>query len=110
MTKISQLLHHRYKATAKLRGADANIGPKLSAMICSAGYRERSAATITPAFTAGDGKQMALITMTAIADAVIHNNLATRKDVDDILRDLTIFSVNPATMSIPTLYQLSCGL
>lgn len=100
-----------YKAAARQRGADANIGPKLEAMIRAAGYHNVQAAAITPVFTEGDGKLMALVTMEAISEAVVKAGLATQEDVDGILRDLAEYSRDPhTTMSIPTFHQIHFGL
>lgn len=97
-----------YVAAAKKRGADANIGPKLAQLIRGAGYVNVNASVINPVFTDGDGKQMALITMDAISEAVTSAGLVTRDEVREILAELERFTTDQSSsMSIPRLHQVS---
>lgn len=100
-----------YKAAAALRGADANIGPKLRDLIQESGYRIMQCSSVTPQFNEGDGKMMAHITMEAISAAVIEAGLASQEEVTALLRELAVYSQNSGTtMSIPTFHQISFGV
>lgn len=100
-----------YKATARQRGADPTIGPQLEAMVRAAGYRDIAVSAITPAFTTGPGKQMALLTLDAITASILAAELATAQGLDLLRRELAAFTHDPTTrMSLPTFHQLRCGV
>ncbi|MBI4238736.1 MAG: class I SAM-dependent methyltransferase [Deltaproteobacteria bacterium] len=100
-----------YKTVARQRGADATIGPKLEGMVRAAGYHDIEVSSVTPVFTTGEGKQMATLTLAAIAESAINSRLATRADIDEIRGALAAFAQDPTTQfSLPTFYQLRCGV
>jgi ubiquinone/menaquinone biosynthesis C-methylase UbiE len=97
-----------YTAAAAQRGADANIGHRLADMVRRAGCRDVEERSITPSFSLGDGKQMALITLEAIGPSVVAAGLATDHEMAGLVADLRQFTNDPATaMSIPTVYQVT---
>ena len=96
-----------YKAAAKARGANANIGPLLKKLATDAGLTVTSQDIINPIFTKGDGKLMALITLEAIGTAAVSAKLITQNKLNAMIAGLKKFTENPTTtMSIPNLHQL----
>lgn len=96
-----------YIQAAKYRGANANIGPKLTDLMEQAGYMDLTHSSILPVFTNGDGKLMALITMEAISEAVIAAGITSRDEVEKILIGLREFTQDTGSaMSIPRFHQL----
>ena len=62
----------------------------------------------TPAFSKGDGKQMALLTMQAIREKVVKLELESDPGAKAIISELERFTEDPVTtMSLPTIYQVS---
>jgi SAM-dependent methyltransferase len=96
-----------YRAAAAQRGADADIGPKLYGMWLDAGWRNPRFNVIQPAFTSGEGKQLALLTFINIANSVLSGKLATDAELQSAIDDLTRFTADPRTLiSLPRVFQL----
>jgi hypothetical protein len=96
-----------YRAAAARLGADADIGPKLHGMLLDAGWRNPQLNVIQPAFTAGEGKRMALLTLINIAGSVLAGELATEAQLQSVIHDLTRFTDDPRTLiSLPRIFQL----
>src|SRR5262249_50200369 len=96
-----------YRAAAARLGADADIGPKLHGMLLDAGWRNPQLHVIQPAFTSGEGKQLALLTLINIADSVLAGGLATEGELQSAVDDLARFTDDPRTLiSLPRIFQL----
>jgi SAM-dependent methyltransferase len=96
-----------YRAAAARRGADADIGPKLHGMLLDVGWRDPQLNVIQPAFTSGEGKRMALLTLTNIAGSVLAGGLATAAELQSVMDDLERFTDEPRTLiSLPRIFQL----
>jgi SAM-dependent methyltransferase len=96
-----------YRAAAARLGADADIGPKLHGMFLAAGWQSPQLGVIQPAFTAGEGKQISLLTLVNIADSVLAGELATEMELQSAIDDLTRFTDDPQTLiSFPRVFQV----
>jgi SAM-dependent methyltransferase len=96
-----------YRAAAARLGVDADIGPKLHGMLLDAGWRNLQLHVIHPTFTSGEGKMMALLTLTNIADSVLAAGLVTEAELQAAVADLTRFIDDPRTLiSMPRMFQL----
>jgi len=96
-----------YRTAAVRRGVDADIGPKLHGMLFDAGWRDLQLNVIQPTFTSGEGKRMALLTLSNIADSILAGELATEVELQSIMDDLTRFTDDPRTLiSLPRIFQL----
>lgn len=97
---------HLYRTVAARRGCDADIGPKLHGMLRDTGWQELQLNIVQPAHQAGEGKQMALLTLRNIADAVVAEQLATPDELEQTLAELAEYTADPTTLiSLPRIFQ-----
>jgi SAM-dependent methyltransferase len=95
-----------YTEAVARRGADANIGPRLPALLRSAGLDGVTMHVVQPAGIDGDVKLIAAITAENIVDAVLAEGLADRADLDRMIRDLHDLAHDGRTvMSVPRVVQ-----
>jgi predicted O-methyltransferase YrrM len=87
-----------YTETVRRRGADANIGPRLPALLTAAGFQNVQLNIVQPAGTEGEVKLITPLTMENIADAVIAEGLASRAEVDQLVAELYDFARTPGTL------------
>jgi SAM-dependent methyltransferase len=95
-----------YREAARRRGADADIGPRLYQLLLDAGWPDVDVGVIQPTFTAGEGKQLALLTLVNIADALLDEQLLTASELQTAIDDLTRFTDDPRTLER---FQLPCS-
>jgi hypothetical protein len=103
--------YERYKALyqelIERRGGDSNIGPKLPDLLRSADVQSVQLNVIQPAHIRGEGKLMAPLTMSRIADALIAEGLATEEEVQQILTELNRVAADSETLiSLPRIFQV----
>ena len=70
---------HLYSLAAKKRGHNPEIGSELVALFRNAGIEEIGFDVIQPAFTTGNGKWMAYITMDKIKEALENTGVADKE-------------------------------
>ena len=87
-----------YTQCAQRRGADANIGPQLPALLHEAGFEDVQVNVVQPSGTAGEVKLMTPITMENIADTVLAEGLASSDEVERIVDELYEFARTPGTL------------
>jgi ubiquinone/menaquinone biosynthesis C-methylase UbiE len=96
-----------YRAAAARRGCDADIGHKLYAMLREAGFDPVEFEIVQPAFASGESKQLAVLTLVNIADAVIAEGLATRGELDASIEELGRYTADDRTIiSAPRVFQV----
>lgn len=96
-----------YQELVQRRGGDANIGPKLPAMLRRAGIQDIEVNVIQPAHIRGEGKLMAPLTMSRISDALTAEGLTTQTEAQQILTDLNRVAANCETViSLPRIFQV----
>jgi SAM-dependent methyltransferase len=95
-----------YRKAARRRGADADIGPKLPGLLKAAGFRDIEARVVQPAALTGPVKQMAALTLEAIAPALIAAEVARDEEIGADLADLAAAAADPDVfMSLPRVTQ-----
>lgn len=95
-----------YTQAVERRGGDANIGPRLPRLLNQAGFRGVQMNVVQPAGTEGEVKLMTPITMENIADAVVAEGLASRREIDQIVALLYDFAHDPSTvLSAPRIVE-----
>jgi ubiquinone/menaquinone biosynthesis C-methylase UbiE len=95
-----------YQELVQRRGGDANIGPKLPAMLRRAGIEGVELNVVQPAHIHGEGKLMAPLTMSRISEALIDEGLATDSEVQRILTELSHAAADSETViSLPRIFQ-----
>jgi SAM-dependent methyltransferase len=77
-----------YAATARARGVDPAIGPRLPGLLLDAGLEDIEVAIAMPTFLHGEGKTVARRTLANIADAAVAAGLTTHAEVDALLQEL----------------------
>jgi ubiquinone/menaquinone biosynthesis C-methylase UbiE len=87
-----------YTETVKRRGGDANIGPRLPALLAQHGFEKVQMNVVQPAGTEGEVKLLSPLTMENIADAVLAEGLASRAEIDQIVVELYEFARAPGTV------------
>lgn len=87
-----------YAATGRARGVDPDIGPRLAAMLIDAGLEDVEVSISMPVFRTGDGKTIARLTLSNIADAAISSGLTDRVEVDRLLAELAIHEADPRSI------------
>jgi ubiquinone/menaquinone biosynthesis C-methylase UbiE len=87
-----------YTETVKRRGGDANIGPRLPALLTEHGFEKVQMNVVQPAGTEGEVKLLSPLTMENIADAVLAEGLASRAEIDQIVTGLYEFARAPGTV------------
>jgi SAM-dependent methyltransferase len=87
-----------YAAVGRLRGADPSLGPRLAAMFLDAGLSDVEVAISMPVFRAGDGKTIARLTLSAVADAAIGAGLTDRAEVDRLLAEIEEHEADPRSI------------
>ena len=95
-----------YEQSARRRGVDCHIGPRLPAMLADAGLKVLGARAVNPAAIGGPIKEMAVATLAAIADSVVESGVASRQSVEAALADLVEATADPRVfMSMPRIIQ-----
>lgn len=98
--------HELYCATVLRRGGDPNIGPRLPGLLKQAGFEDIGMHVVQPIGTQGEVKLLNPLTMENIADAVLADNLATREEIDQVVRELYDFASDPNTLAgVPRVVQ-----
>jgi hypothetical protein len=97
-----------YSQSARARGCDPCIGPRLPGLVQSAGFSEVSVGIVQPSGTSGDVKLIAAITFDAIADSVLTSGLETSDNLRSTSEALHDFARQQGSfMSIPRIFQCS---
>ena len=92
---------------ARLRGGDSNIGQRLPVLVQQAGFKKIQIQIVQPVAFEGDVKLIDPITMENIAETVIEEGLASREEVNAIVRELYAFANNTETVAgLPRIVQV----
>lgn len=91
--------HDLYCATVRKRGGDPNIGPRLPLLLKQGGFEAVGVSVAQPAGVEGEAKLMNPLTMENIAGAVLADGLASKEEIDGVVRQLYEFAANPNTVA-----------
>ena len=95
-----------YAEAARRRGADAFIGRRLTRILDTAGFADVGSSLVQPYGCTGDIKEVTLMTLAAISDAVVASELATAEGIASLKAELQAFAARPdATLSLPRIFQ-----
>jgi SAM-dependent methyltransferase len=95
-----------YTELVQRQGADPFIGPRLPGLLFAAGCDDVGMQVVHPAGLDPDVKLMAPLTAAAIAARLESAGLASRAEVDALVRDLHAFAREPRSiMSLPRIVQ-----
>ncbi len=87
-----------YTETVRRKGADANIGPRLPALLIETGFENVRLNVVQPAGTDGEVKLITPLTMQNIARAVLAEGLASPAEVDQLVAELYEFAHMPGSV------------
>jgi SAM-dependent methyltransferase len=91
-----------YIETARARGCDPNIGPRLPGLLRDAGLDDIAMNVVQPAGFSGELKLIAPITMEMVADAMVAADVATTEKVNQTVNELYAFaSTEGSVQSLP---------
>jgi ubiquinone/menaquinone biosynthesis C-methylase UbiE len=88
-----------YYAVVQKRGGDPDIGPRLPIMLTDAGFTQVDMHVVQPMATQGEAKLLNPITLENIADAILHDGLASRLEIDSLIQELYAFADDPRTVA-----------
>jgi hypothetical protein len=81
------------------RGADPNIGPRLPTLLKHAGLESIGAHVVQPVGLEGEVKLLNPLTMENLANTVMADGLASREEIDEVVRQLYEFAADPTTLA-----------
>ncbi len=88
-----------YSLAVRKRGGDPDIGPRLPLLLKERGFADVKVNVAQPVGFEGEVKVINALTMENIADAVLQEQLATREEIDQIVRELYDYAANPMTIA-----------
>jgi hypothetical protein len=95
-----------YYKVVRTRGGDPNIGPRVPILLADGGFEKVEMSVVQPIGTQGEVKLMNAITLENIADAVLKDGLASRNEIDALIKELYRFTENPRTIAgVPRIIQ-----
>ena len=106
-SKAFRRYHELYCATVLRRRGDPNIGSRLPGLLKQCGFQDVGMSVVQPLATQGEAKLINPITMENIAGAVLEDGLATREEIDGVVRELYEFAAEPSTLAgMPRVVQV----
>jgi SAM-dependent methyltransferase len=96
-----------YVATALRRGCDPDIGPRLPALLRSAGFERIGSTAVQPLAVEGDVKLACALTLDSIAEAAVSEDVVEPGELEQIADDLHRQAADRVTlMSFPRIVQV----
>jgi SAM-dependent methyltransferase len=87
-----------YTKSVQNRGADANIGPRLPALLREAGVDNVCMKLVHPAALQGGIKLLSCVTLESIAEAVLDDGLISERELRETVEALYAFARDPHTV------------
>ena len=87
-----------YRETVRRRGGDADVGPRLPALLSSAGLTDIRVRVVQPAFLDGPYKHLQEVSMAKQKAAVVAAGVASAEDYDATHAELVAFTADPTTL------------
>jgi hypothetical protein len=88
-----------YCKVVRRGGGDPNIGPRLPILLMDCGFKNIEMSVVQPAGTRGEVKLLNPITLENITDTVLEDGLASRQEIDALIKELYRFAHDPRTVS-----------
>ncbi len=97
-----------YAEVVKRKGGDAELGADLPLLFMDAGIKIISMDVIQPAFSSGDGKWLAYITMDKIKDSILEEGVAGLEEINSVLQEMAAFTNDKnSIISMPGIYRIT---
>ncbi len=95
-----------YQEVVRVKGGDADIGPKLPAYLRQAGFEAIKVRIEQPAYLDGELKTIGSSTLEQIGDAVLAAGVATEEELSATIDGLAAFTADPTTLlGLPRIVQ-----
>lgn len=95
-----------YSQSARSRGCDPCIGPRLANLVRSAGFSDIQVGIVQPSGLSGEVKLMASLTLEAISDSIVKAGLETPESLRETAMSLHAFAAQEGNfMSVPRIFQ-----
>ena len=88
-----------YTQTVQRRGGEANIGPRLPAMLLDAGVERVQMNVVQPAALEGEVKLLYPLTMENVMESILAEKLASKAELEKIIAELYQFARDPRTVA-----------
>ena len=98
-SKAFDRYHEIYCSAVRKRGGDPNIGPRLPLLLKDAGFQNVDVMVVQPMGLEGEVKLLGPMTMEAIADAAIAEQLTTSEEAAKIVTALYDYAVDISTLA-----------
>jgi trans-aconitate methyltransferase len=86
---------------------DADIGPKLLAMLAAAGTQQLNLSIVDPEQEHGSGKDISLLTLIGISEAVLAEKLTQESELRELLSELESYTRDPLSIICgPRVFQV----
>jgi len=96
-----------YRDVVRRRGGDADIGPKLLSMLNGAGLQNLGLNIVYPEHEASSGKQISILTMIGISEAVLAEKLIDESELREIVSEIERYTLDPLSIvGGPAVYQV----
>jgi len=97
-----------YREVVRRRGGNADIGPHLLGMFTAAGLQDAALRIVYPEPTEGCGKEISILTMIGISEAVLAEKLIEEQELRTILSELERYTRDPNSIICgPRIFQVS---
>lgn len=97
-----------YSKSARARGCDPCIGPRLPSLVQAAGFSDVRVGIVQPSGISGEVKVIAAITFDLIADGLLKSGLDTPDNLHSTSEALYKYAQQPGSfMSVPRIFQCS---
>jgi hypothetical protein len=95
-----------YIETARARGCDPNIGPRLPGLLRDAGLDDVAMNVVQPAGFSGEVNRIAPITLEMVTDSMVAADVATVEEVNQTVDELYAFAnTEGSVQSLPRMVQ-----
>jgi SAM-dependent methyltransferase len=96
-----------YREVVRRRGGNADIGPKLLAMLAGAGLQDAGLNIVYPEHKAGSGKEISVLTTIGISEAVLAEKLIEEQELRDVVSELERYTRDPLSIICgPRVFQV----
>lgn len=96
-----------YQEVVRRRGGDADIGPKLLAMLSGAGLEQAGLNIVYPEHKEGSGKELSVLTLIGISEAVLAEKLIEEQELRELIAELERYTQDPLSIVCgPRVFQV----
>jgi len=96
-----------YRDVVRRHGGDADIGPKLLAMLHAAGVQDLNLSIVYPEHKEGSGKDISFLTLMGISEALLEEKLIEESEIQTMLNEIDRYTRDPLSIICgPRVFQV----